>query len=511
MSEVAKMEAPARGRGSLLRSTLALSSGRALAYAAGFFVPIILVRRMSPGEFGEYKQAFLLAETLFFIAQLGLATSLYYFVPRDPARSGRYVGNALVLLAAAAALVGIPLAFGGPLVDWLFSGSAVAGLVLPVAFYLGLMIVAAPLEIVMIARHRIRAASWSYALSDALRAGLLLLPALLTGELRYVLYGAIAFAAARVVATLLYVRRELGGGLALDASLARAQLAYSLPFALAVVLATAQLKLHELVVSHSFDAATYAIYAVGCLQIPFIDFVASPASDVMMVRMAEALGAGRPEEARASWFDAVSGLALLFVPLVGLLILCAPELIVLLFTPAYAASVPIFRLWSATILFVPLLTDPALRVYAETGFLAFANLIQLIVLALAIGPFLARFGLEGAVLATALAMLVGRAVALVRVRRRLGATGPVLPWRDLGLVALAAALALPIGWAAKAAAGKWALVALAAGAIAYGGAYLLLVWRFRLAPELAQLLRRALARFIPPASSATPASTEGRA
>ena len=133
---------------------------------------------------------------------------------------------------------------------------------------------------------------------------LLLAAALLTGELRYVLYGAVAFAAARVVAMLLYVRRELGGALRFDAALARAQLAYSLPFALAVVLATGQLKLHELVVSHTFDVATYAIYAVGCLQIPFIDFVASPASDVMMVRMAEALGAGRTEEARASWFDA---------------------------------------------------------------------------------------------------------------------------------------------------------------------------------------------------------------
>ena len=500
---------PSSGRGSLLRSTLALSSGRALAYAAGFFVPIVLVRRMSPAEFGEYKQAFLLAETLFFVAQLGLATSLYYFLPRDPGRSGRYVANSLLLLALAAAAVGVPLALSGRFVDWLFTGSAVSGLVAPLALYLGLMIVAAPLEIMMIARHRIRAASGTYALSDLVRAALLLLPALLTGELRYVLYGAIAFAGARVAATALYARRELGGTLAFDPALARAQLAYSLPFALAVVLATAQLKLHELVVSHTFDAATYAVYAVGCLQIPFIDFVATPASDVMMVRMAEALGAGRNEEARQSWFDAVSGLALIFVPLVGLLVLVAPELIVLLFTPAYAASVPVFRLWSATILFVPLLTDPALRVFAETGFLAFANLVQLVVLAIAIGPLLSAFGLQGAVLATALALVAGRAVAFQRVRRRLGAGRPALPWRELGLVALAAALALPLAWIAKRVAGGSAIVALVAGGAIYAAGYAFFVWRFRLAPELAPVLRRAAARFTPAAR--TEGGAEGRA
>jgi O-antigen/teichoic acid export membrane protein len=349
----------------------------------------------------------------------------------------------------------------------------------------------------MIARHRIRAASWTYALSDALRAVLLLLPAIVTGELRYVLWGAVAFAAARVAATLVYLRRELRGTLAFDGALARTQLAYSLPFALAVVLATAQLKLHEVVVSHAFDAATYAVYAVGCLQIPFIDFVASPASDVMMVRMSEALAAGRTEEARASFFDAVSGLALVFAPLVGLLVLSAHELIVLLFTSAYAASVPVFRLWSLTILFVPLLADPALRVYAETGYLAFANLVQLVVLALLVHPMLAGFGLEGAVIATAVALLAGRVVALRRVRRRLGGGGPVLPWRELGRVLAAAALALPVGWAAKAAAGDSLPVALVAGGAAYAAAYLVVAWRWGLAPELGGLLRGAVAKLAP--------------
>jgi O-antigen/teichoic acid export membrane protein len=272
-----------------------------------------------------------------------------------------------------------------------------------------------------------------------------------------------------------------------------------------VVLATIPLRLPEFVVAHRFDAATFAVFAVGCLQIPFVDFVSSPASDLMMVRMSEALADGRPEAARASWFDAVSGLALVFFPFAGVLALGAHELIVLLYTADYAASVPIFRLWALTILFVPLLCDAALRVFAETRFLILVNLGHLVVLVAAIGPALDHFGLPGAVVAGALAMAAGRAIALGRIRRRL-ATGPVLPWRDLGLVLAAAALAFPAGRVAKWLAGDGTVAALLAGGAVYAAVYLLLVWRWGLAPELAALVRRALARLAP-----EPARTEAGA
>ena len=36
-------------------------------------------------EFGTYKQLFLIYATLFGVAQLGMAESLYYFIPRDSA------------------------------------------------------------------------------------------------------------------------------------------------------------------------------------------------------------------------------------------------------------------------------------------------------------------------------------------------------------------------------------------------------------------------------------------
>ena len=59
----------------------------------------------------------------------------------------------------------------------------------------------------------------------------------------------------------------------LDFDLWREQWAYALPFALAVGIEVIQPNFHQYVVASRFDAATFAIYAVGCLQIPLVDLI----------------------------------------------------------------------------------------------------------------------------------------------------------------------------------------------------------------------------------------------
>src|SRR4026208_1201192 len=78
-----------------------LVTGRVIGLVASFAIGIVLARFFAPAVFGTYKQFFLLYGTLYGLAQLGMAESLYYFVPRNAARTPRYVCNALITLAAA--------------------------------------------------------------------------------------------------------------------------------------------------------------------------------------------------------------------------------------------------------------------------------------------------------------------------------------------------------------------------------------------------------------------------
>ena len=179
-------------------------------------------------------------------------------------------------------------------------------------------------------RRRYAWGALSYGLSDLLRSLALVVPALVWRRLDLLLIGACVFAAARLGAAVLYFRHELDG-FRPQAAMQRQQLAYALPFALTVLVETVQLNYHQYAVSHWFDAATFAIYSVGCFQVPLIELVASPLANVMMVRMAERLRDGRADEALAVWTRTTRTLALVFFPVLALLLVSARDLIVLLF------------------------------------------------------------------------------------------------------------------------------------------------------------------------------------
>jgi len=466
---------------STFKPTLLLISGRILAFAATFLIPVVLVRIFSPTEFGTYKQLFLIYTTLYGIAQLGMAESLYYFLPLAPQKGGRYVLNSLVVLIAAGLLfLGVLEIAGSRISEWM-SNRDLTEYIPWIGVYLLLTVASTVLEITMIANKRYLWASVSYAFSDLLRAAFFILPVLLVRQLEWLLLGGVAFALFRFGVTLFYFRREYGTEFRPDTTLLKEQLAYALPFEMAGLVYILQSNFHQYAVSYRFDAATFAIYSVGCLQIPLVDFLFTATSSVMMVRMGEKIRDGRTESVLAIWHDATRKLALVFFPLVGLLLVTAYKLIVVLFTESYLPSVPIFMISSAAILLSPLMTDAFLRVYAETRFLLLLYTIRLVVILALIFPFLSAFQLIGALLVNIVADVVAKAIALAKMKRLLKISlVQLLPWRDLSKIFAVAAIAtlppLMVQWKLE----LPDLSLLLVMSLVYAVSYLVMLFRFGL-------------------------------
>lgn len=434
---------------------LVLMSGRALGFVAGFVVPLVLARAFGQAEFGTYKQLFLLYGTLFAVAQVGMAESLYYFLPSENERKGNYVVNVLLVLGLAGLAALLVLSWQQDRIALLLNNPSLAPYLPLTGLFLLLMLASLVLEIVMTAQKQHVGASVAYALTDIGRALLMVVPVLLFGDLFWLLLGAVIFAAGRFFMTQAYLQRAFGDALRPNRALLRKQLGYALPFGLAGLIEVVQLNLHMYVVSWHFDAATFAIYAVGCLQLPVMDFLMTSTSNVMMVQMREKLRAGNIAAVRAIWLDAVRKLALILFPIVGVLVVLAHELIVVMFTEAYAASVPVFVVFTLGMSLIVLLSDSVLRVYAQNRYLIVQNLLRLLLIAALISPCLENFGLVGAVLVTLLANASAKVFALARVKTLLDVSlEQLLPWRSLavilvlavfaGLVTEALRLALPL-------------------------------------------------------------------
>ncbi|HYE85764.1 MAG TPA: oligosaccharide flippase family protein [Vicinamibacterales bacterium] len=425
----------------IARAAYMLAGGRAPGLVIAFAIPLVLARTFDQAEFGTYKQLFLIYATLFGLAQAGMAESLYYFVPREESAAGRFVANAVLSLAAIGITAVVFLTMGRQqIADWL-TNPALAQHLPSLGWFLALMLTSTVLEIVLLSRNRSGAAAWIYAGSDIARAACLIVPALIAWGLRGVMAGAVTFAAARVALTIAVIVNIFGSQLRADTAVLRRQLAYALPFAVAVGIEVLHINWHQYAVAARVDAAAFAIYAVGCLQVPVVDVIVLSACNVMMVEMAGAQHRDAAS-ARGLWHDTIGRLAFMIFPLAAFLIVMAHPIIVLLFTSAYEASVPIFMLWSLTMVAAVLVVDGVLRSYAQTRYLLAQNLLHLAIVAGLAGTFIRWFGLQGAVLVTLLATVVVKSLAVIRISRLMHISlADALPWRRLAIAASCAAIA----------------------------------------------------------------------
>ena len=420
----------------MLKPALLIIAGRIAGFLAAFITPLVLVRLFDLQTFGTYKQWFLLYFTILIITQLGMAESLLYFLPRASEDAGRYVMNSLLFLSAVGAAAAALLMLNAETIARWMSNPSLAPLIPLLAVYLLLMQASIGLETVMTARGSFRSAAIAYAVTDVTRAVFLIVPVLLVPSLRSLLLGAVAFAVLRFLYTVHYFGRSFGAGFRPDAACFTRQLVYALPFALAVVAHVAQDNLHQYAVSGLFDTATFAIYSVGCLQVPLVDLVATTVCNVMMVGMTNAIHEGRERDVIDLWHQTVRKLALVFFPLTALLLIGARDFIVMLFTDAYLASVPVFMIGVTAILFASVPVDGLLRVYAKTRTLLVMNLARLALIAMLIHWSIVSFGLVGAIAVTVVALALGKAIGLATAASlwHVG-IGRLLPWRALSLIA----------------------------------------------------------------------------
>ena len=458
-----------------------LVAGRTVGMIVTFAIMPILARTFSVEDIGSYKAFFLVYFTMYGLAQLGMAESLYYFVPRAAGGVGRYVCNAaLTLLATGLACLALLWGFRQPIAGH-FSDPALVNLMVLLGLYLTLTLVTTVLEITMISRKQHMSAAITYALSDVGRTAFFIVPALIFVSVRAVLIGAVTYAAVRLAVMLVVVWRQYGRDFRPDLALWRTQLAYALPFALAVGVEVILISYHQYVIGGRFDINVFAIYAVGCTAIPLVDLIMTSTTSVMMVKMAE--DSSDRHAALGLFHETVSRLTFLMMPLSLALVALASPFIITLYTAKFAASVPIFMVWTLTIIPAVFAVDAMLRVYAQTRFLLITNVVRLAFVVALIAWFLGGFGPVGAVLVTLVAAFVGKGLGVMRIARLLQVpVREVLPWAALTRITARAGAAAVPAWLVATLLDSMPPVALVAGGAVYAVTYLVLCY----APGIAE-------------------------
>lgn len=410
-------------------------------------VPLVLARAMPIEEYGTYKQLFLVGVTLTAVLAFGIPQSLYYFVPRT--EQGRpYIVHVLVLLAGAGAVAAGLVLVATPWIGELFSAPGLSEYRYALATYAGFFLAAGPLEALFTSQGRTGLAAVNYLIWDTLRAAAMTVPILLGLGLHATMWSVAGLMVVRTLATWT-LSVSAAPGPWWDRSALRAQLAYALPFGAAMAISVPQHSLHQWVVSAHFDPALFAIYTVGCFQLPIVDLLYTPTTEVLMVHVGELERAGRLADAVALFRDAAARLAFVFVPSCAFLIAAAPAFIEAVFGTKFLPAVPLFRVSTLAVLFGCFPVDGLLRARGETRAI-FASYVAKAAITVPLVLLLVEtLGLMGGVVSWLIAegvgkvLLVGRLPRALQLQSRRQLLG-LVPFRDGLRAAIAAGLSVGV-------------------------------------------------------------------
>ena len=319
-----------------------------IKYAVGFITPMVLVRMLDRADYGTYQQLALIGALGIAILVLGLPNSVYYFHDRkNLARDKVLTLQTSAILLASGVVTAMCLLVARPLIVHLMGNQAMFA---PMPWYvmaLGLLIATEHFVQFMIARDRYKVAVLTEVVETIIRVLILVLPLLAGFGLMGLVTALFAYALVRFVIRTAWLIVPLGGirKPAGEHWFVREQLEYAVPLGLMSLVGVLGGYLDRGIVATRFSPSDYAIYSVGALEIPLDAIFQASVATVLRASMPALIRDGRHDEVIRLLREGVRKLSLIVLPCFVFLLGFSYEFITVLFTPQYAKSVAVFRIY----------------------------------------------------------------------------------------------------------------------------------------------------------------------
>ncbi|MCK5450695.1 MAG: oligosaccharide flippase family protein, partial [Candidatus Omnitrophica bacterium] len=471
-------------RDSLTIQTIVLLAGRLSKAGIQIILPIILVRLISPGDYGIYKFIFLVQGTIFVALPMGMIQSLYFFVPKGQTPK-IYIRQSLLYLHLISGLVlAIGFIFSVPFSqiikaenNYLLYLIVLPSLILP--------ILSAPIEITLLAEKKAHYASLVTVVNGLFSTGILLGCAIIFRTIYALMIGLLVHCFLKLLITEIYFQKRykiftLDG---INRQSLRAHFSFAIPLGAAGLAGFLQVRLDHYVVSYYFDSAMYATYAVAAFGIPFAVYFYNSVADVTIVRYRQLALNNQLNEMILVWDKATRRLSTVFVPLVVLFLLLADPLVPFLFTEKFAGAIPFYRV--LLLLWLSYCFNPAsfVRAFRTTRYLLFVQMACMIVSCVSLLILVKYFGMLGAAISCVSVVWLST-ILLTQKVASLASTSIInlIPIRHFCKVFLSTGLAACLLIILRMSI-KGALPYLVIGTITFCIVYLIVVWRIGVLAE----------------------------
>jgi len=401
---------------------------------------VVLTRLFSRGDYGSYRQVWLVYFMLSPVLLLGVPSSVLYFLPRlESDERRRFALRTVCLLLVLGALLSVLIAGAAPLIAARMHNPHLLALLRTFSLYALFALPAAVLPNLLVAGGRHRAAGAITGGFALMLAAGVITAAATTQQVIWALRAAVGVAVLEGGVVIAVVLRTQGFAFNLDWPALRRQLAWSVPVGLSGTMTLLAKRISNAIVGLTHLPAEYAIYDVGAFEVPLVGVLTFSITTTLLPVFSGMHHRDEIGSLIRLWHESMRKVALILFPLFALLFVLAPDLVVLVFSSKYAASTPIFRIY---LLLLPLRTtvySSVLVAAGETGLLMAGAVGFLFLAAGLTWALLGPFGMQGAAAATVIATYILAVFYLAAVKRKLAVeTKDIFPWRRVpGILAVA--------------------------------------------------------------------------
>lgn len=422
-----------------------LISARLLSLPISFFVPIVLVRNFSISEFGQYKQLFMIYNMALPLMSLGVTQGLIYFVPKYPERQKEIISQFVTYQIISCSIALLLFCLFQHEIAVLFTSSGDIASFIP---YIGLFLVfwslSNNLEIVLTATKKVFHASLFVFVSAGTKSLITIVIVTIFGGLKAVLIGFVTLGVIRFFLFMVHIIQQKNFSFTcFDKKLFKELLQYSVPLGVAVCVNSLMEYTSQFVVSNQLSVTEFAMYSIGCFQVPFIGMVSMSVSRVAIVKICELHKKHENSDITILLNNSFRKLAMVFFPAFVLLWAVAHDFIVLLYTDAYTASIPIFRTFIWILPLSAILVEYVPNALGDSIYVFRVNCITFVLNICAVLVLLHFFGMPGAAAGFVFARAMRKILILSYLKNNLNTCwGALFPYKACIKIFLFAILSL---------------------------------------------------------------------
>lgn len=479
-----------------------LMVAKTIGFVLTIALPMVLVRVFDQKHYGVFRQAFVVIGTGYSLLNMGVAMSAFYYFPRKAEGRSQIALNILAFNVACGMIPILVLSFYPGILARIFGGPELVPYARLIGLILCLTMTSAFLETVATALQDVKNSTAFIVFAQFSKLVMMTSAALWLRTVDGLLYAAIAQGLLQTGILVWYLHSKFGRfWTSFDWRFFREQVGYAFPYGLNGVLYALQYDMHNYFVAHVFGPAAFAVYSVGCMQIPLLGLLRDSITSVLIAKTSELQQLGKPRDIVILTARAMRKAAFVYLPAYALLLVVGRDLIVFLYTRSYEKSWQITLINLTMLPFSILITDPILRAYAEHRYFVVKVRIALLCLQLAtLWLFIERIGMTGAIAVMVSIGILERVLLAWRTATLLG-----MRLRDVRLFHGIAALALTAGLCAIATygvrhtlTGAKPIVILIICSAFFGALFAALTLVLRLLePDEVELVRRSLSRLRP--------------